>query len=71
MDNVGGILNIFFSSLSFYFFSSFIGFAVNPTGCFRSRDLIIQTALRGRAFSIDIGAFGLEIIVSPIMTPLG
>nr|AAC95503.1 orf40b [Picea abies] len=22
MDNVGGILNIFFSSLSFYFFSS-------------------------------------------------
>nr|NP_817236.1 ORF58d [Pinus koraiensis]AAO74082.1 ORF58d [Pinus koraiensis] len=48
-----------------------MGFAVNPIGCFRSRKLIIQTALRGRTFPIDIGAFGPERIVSPIMTPLG
>ncbi|VAI53262.1 unnamed protein product [Triticum turgidum subsp. durum] len=49
----------------------FIGFVVNLIGYFQLRKSIVQTALKGRAFPIDIGTFVPEIIVSPIIAPLG
>ncbi|VAI45860.1 unnamed protein product [Triticum turgidum subsp. durum] len=49
----------------------FLGFVVNLIGYFQLRKSIVQTALKGRAFPIDIGTFVPETIVSPIIAPLG
>ncbi|KAM3353784.1 hypothetical protein ACQJBY_024763 [Aegilops geniculata] len=46
-------------------------FVVNLIGYFQLRKSIVQTALKGRAFPIDIGTFVPETIVSPIIAPLG
>ncbi|KAI5000600.1 hypothetical protein ZWY2020_005189 [Hordeum vulgare] len=40
-------------------------------GYFQLRKSIVQTALKGRAFPIDIGTFVPEAILSPIIAPLG